>query len=238
MTAEGDQSGKSAQSERVRRPQRVAGKTFSTETTVFTDGSRQFGEVLLRKDHDVALNLTPAEKVAFIRTCVRYARIYGRIDILEAQLAEAEKIIRAMTDEHEGLRGIESTRLGKSVTDVPEIKISPDVVRVRKATGSAFPQFGTEQVVATITVPEEVQSSGETITGDRITDVLRLGLLFTGMDTDTVTTNASFKKAMHVTDREALFTAVNNGLVPENALGAKRSKKVEVKPLTKSSKAK
>lgn len=217
----------------VRRPQRVLGKTFAIESTVFTNESRQFGEILLRVDHGIKSDLTPKQKVDFIRACVRYAVLYGRIDILTKQLARQEELIREATDAHEGLRGIESKRLGVSVTDVPEIKITPDVVKVREAAGSAFPQFGTEQVVATVTVPEEVQPSGKTITADRIIEYARLGLLFLGMSPDTVETNAVFKRSMHVTDREALFSAVNNGLIPQTLLGAKTSKKVEVKPLPK-----
>lgn len=233
--AEGDQSGKS---EKVRRPQRVAGKTFATQATVFTGESRQFGEVLLRLDHGTESDLTRAQQLRFIRACMKFAVLSGRIDILKTQLDAQEKIIREITDAHPTVFGIESTRLGKSVTNVPEVKISPDVVRVREAAGSAFPQFGTEQVVATIIVPEDVQPSGKIITGEKIIEFAELGLLFMGMSPDTVSTNASFKRAMHVTDREALFTAVNDGLIPEGALDIKKSKKVEVKNLSRSPKTK
>lgn len=238
MTAESGPSATGAEVEGIRRPKRVAKKTYATEATVYKSGSRQFGEILLRKDHDVELDLAPQGKIDFVRACVSYAVLHGRIDILEAQLEEKEEIIRAMTDGHVGLRGIESKRRGVSVTDVSEVRLNPDVTEVRKASKSAFPQFGTEQVNATITVPEEVQPSGETITADRIEEILRLGFLYMGMSRDTLETNVVFERAMKVTDKTALINAVNSGLVPEEAVSPKKSKRVEVKKLTPAPKPK
>lgn len=225
-----------AKAEGIKRPKRVARKTFATEETVFKSNSRQFGEILLRKDHDAKLDLTPKQKLEFIRACVRYAVMYGRIDVLKDQLAKQEKIIRQSTDAYEGLRGVESQRLDVSVTDVSEVKLNPDVKNVREASGSAFPQFGTEQVIATITVPEDVQPSGETITADRIIEFSTLALRFMGMSKETIETNAGFERRMNVTDREALFNAVNDGLIPESAISAKKSKRVEIKRLTQAPK--
>lgn len=220
-----------SQGEIIRRPQRVASQTFATEATVFTAESRQFGNVLLRKDHGTELDLTPQERIDFIRACIKYAKLSGRIDILQAQLIKLGEPIRQMTDAHAGLIGIESDRLGVSLSDIPKVEISPKPEEVREATGSAFPQFGTEQVIATITVPEEEQPSGETISAERIEEFVRLALSFMGMSKETIATNLGVLKKMKVTDREALFAAVNSGLVPKSALGIKNSKSVEVKPL-------
>lgn len=225
-----------ARIESIKRPRRVARKTFATEETVFKSSSRQHGEIFLRKDHDAKLDLTPKQKLEFIRACFRYAVLYGRIDVLKEQLIQKEKIIRQMTDAYEGLRGIESQRLDVSVTDVPEVKINPDVKKVREASGSAFPQFGTEQVVATIIVPEEVQPSGKTIRAEKIEEYVGLALRFMGMSEETVATNLMFQEKMNVTDREALFNAVNGGFIPESAINATKSKRVEVKRLTQTRK--
>lgn len=223
--------GAAVQAETIRRPRRVASQTFATEGTVFQEGSRIFGQILLRKDHGAELDLTPQERIDFIRACVRYARLFGRIDVLLIQLKKQEKAVRQMTNAHKGLRGIESQRLGVSVTDVPRVEINPDPAEVREAIGSAFPQFGTEQVIASIKVPEDKQPSGEIISAERIKEFVGLAVRFMGMSPETAKTNLGFERKMNVTDREALFNAVNDGLIPESALRAKPGKRVEVKPL-------
>jgi len=216
---------------KIARPKRIAGDTFATVETPFKADSRQFGEILLRVDHGAEIEITPTERVKFIRAAYKYAVLNGRIDILKEQLEELGKVIKALTEVHPGLKGIESGRLDVSVTDVPVIELKPDVVLVRKAAGAAFPQFGAENVTANFIVPEEPQKSGEVITGEGIAKMFELAVKFEGVDADTSKTNLKITRTMKVTDREALFDVANSGGVPIDALGIKKSTRIDVNPL-------
>ncbi len=217
----------------VRRPTRIAGKTFATQGTVFTANSRIFGEVLLRTDHGAEPKLTPLETIAYIRAVVRYAKLSGRINLLVEQLKKWEEVISATNADHPGLRGAELQRLGVSVTEVPEVGIKPDVKAVRTAAGSAFPKYGTEEVIATITVPEEPQPLGTVVSGDEVENYLRAAFLAMGMSDEAIETNTEIVRRMNVTDREELLRAVNEGLIPESAVKPKVTKKIKVLPLIK-----
>ncbi len=218
--------------EGISRSRRIGGKTFPTEPTVFKANSRQFGEVLLRKEWYADLSeMTPQDRLKFIRAGMQYAVVSGRIDILLGQLEEHRKVMMDMESKYPGLRGIESMRRGESVTIVKETSIGPDPAVIRERVGSAFPQFGTEEVVATVTVPEDEQNGNKKLTADIIDEFLRLGVKFAGMKTKTEVTNVKVIRRMNVTDREALFEAVNDGLIPKSALKSRTQKKVEVRPL-------
>lgn len=226
--------GAATQVDAIRRPIRIAGKTFATEPTNFTDRSRMFGKVLLRKDHEAGdINLIPQERLAYIRKLVRFAKLAGRIDVMQAALDALGNEIMEFNAAHPPLRGGELFRLGKSVTEIPEVTSKPDLDRVREAAGTSFPKYGTEEVVLVAMIPEEPLRSGILLRGEEIEDELHAAFHDMGMNDAEIAKQVAVIRRMNVTDKEALYQAVNAGIIPEDAVNAVSKGKVKALPLPK-----
>lgn len=199
----------------IYRTQRIAGETYPFRPAVLSaKDRRRFGNVRLRFDWGTVQGLTPEDELEFVSAVFEYGKLYVQIqDLLTKQIPHAETI-RRIRRRYPGLRGGILEKLGKTVTDVTSVDLSPEVGRIKQALGNSLPEVGAERVGVAVVL------RSNSVSGEDIIRVFKLGLMFLGINAEEAQKRKDllFKIDMKVENRDRLIELANLGVVPRAAL--------------------